>query len=77
MLSNNLVLNIIIDSGKIDLFNSSLQKFYQKLFKLFTILIPVNIIQHIWTEEEPDPLIEELVNHGTDEKSMLETETNE
>ena len=58
----NIVLNIIIEYGKIYIYSPSLlQDLYQKLIECFSNYIPIDIINNILNEEDIDVVIEEIV----------------
>ena len=58
-----LILNIINDYDKFYIYSPSRhQDLYQKLFKCFSIYIPLHIIPNIFYEENIDIVIDELVN---------------
>ena len=72
----NLILNIINEYDKIDIYSPSLhQDLYEKLIKCFSIFIPIHIIPNILNEEDLDIVIEEIVNNDDFQKSDCEIET--
>ena len=74
----NLILNIINKYNKLYIYSPSLhQVLYQKLFKCFSIYIPISIIPNILNEEDIDVVIEEIVINKDFEKSDTEIETYE
>ena len=74
----NLFLNDINDYDKIYIYSTSLhQELYQKLFKCFSIYIPIHKIPNILNEEDIDIVIDEVVNNKDFEKSDTEIETYE
>ena len=72
----NLILNIINEYDKIYIYSPSLhQDLFQKLIKCFSNYIPINIILNILNEEDPDILIEEIINNKDFQKSDIKIET--
>ena len=72
----NLILNIINEYDKIDIYSASLhQDLYQKLIKCFSNHIPIHIIPNIFNEEHFEIVIEEIVNNKDFEKTDTEMET--
>ena len=74
----NLILNNINEYDKIFIYLPSLrQELYQKLYKYFSIYIPIHIIPNILNEEDIIVVIEELVNNKDFEKSDTDIQTYE
>ena len=72
----NLILNIINEYDKIDIYSPSLhQDLYQKLINFFTNYLPIHIIPNILNEANIDIVTEEIINNADFEKSDTEIET--
>ena len=60
----NLILNIINENDKINIYSPSLhQDLYQKIVKCFSNYIPIHIMPYILNEEGIDIVLHEIVNN--------------
>ena len=75
---NKFIFYFINEYNKIYIYSYSLhQDLYQKLFKYFSIYIPIHIIPNFFNEEGFHTVIDELVNNKDFEKSDCEIGTYE